>query len=263
MNCKIIVIGIFTFLLFFVGFSSASFLEDEAGISARIKVDNVNLSQAETAFKYIEAQTDTYIIGSVAIDGYGESYDVHVYVDVSGDMVAYYLKSEPASKIIDWVNYSGGLMTLEGCKLEDALTKVCNAMLKSLPEVAYYDFRYPSAQKIEIIIDEEKVKDLINEEKFKINISGNHTVINCTWSHAVFKNTTISNPSPDLGFNLDGVELHFISDNLLNYSWTIWEGVVSLTALLPDIYHEFVITGADDEKWASYSGIVLIYSEGQ
>jgi len=256
------VVGIFTFLLLVVGIASASFLEDEAGISASTHVDSVNLAIAEIAFKNIEKKTASYIIGSIAIDGYDESYDVHVYIDVSGDMVAYYLKSEPASKIIDWINYSGGPMTLEGCKLEDALSKVCNSMFQTLPAVTYFDFRYPTAQKIEIIIDEEKTDNYIFEEKFKINIPSNHAVYNCTWSHAVFKNTG-TNSGRDIYLALDGVNLNFFTSYLVDHSWKFWEGVVNLSALLTDMYHEFVLSGHDNEDYESYAGIVLIYSEGQ
>ena len=44
----------------------ASFLEDEAGISAYGQVSSVDLDLAENAFKNVEKKTDEYIIGSVA-----------------------------------------------------------------------------------------------------------------------------------------------------------------------------------------------------
>lgn len=85
------------------GLAGLSFLEDEAGISAYGQVSSANLDLAENAFKNIEKKTSEYIIGSVALPDYGETDDVHVYVDISGWIIAYYRNTEKASKIIDWV----------------------------------------------------------------------------------------------------------------------------------------------------------------
>ena len=237
--------------------SAASFLEDEAGISASINVTGVDLNLAETAFKNMEKKTAAYIIGSVAIDGYDEQYDVHVYVDVSGHLVAYYLKSEPASKIIDWINYAGGPMTLAGCKLEDALTTVCDAMSISLPAVTYYDFRYPGAQQIKIVVDEEHVAN--TEEIFRILIPGGHALFNCSWSHAILDTCNTTYTGYFNRFSLNG---QIISDhgNVPN-GWNFFEGVIPSIDLTPDVYHEFSIIWNMCSPPQTYAGIVLVYSE--
>ena len=254
MKIRITVIGIFMHLLFIAAIASASFLEDEAGISASTHVTNVNLSQAETAFKNIEKKTASYIIGSVAIDGYDESYDVHVYVDASGDMIAYYLKSEPASKIIDWINYTGGPMTLEGCNLEDALTKVCNAMFKNLTEVNYYDFRLPESQNIKIIIDEETVSGLV--ETFNIMIPDSYVVYGQSWSHACYRSRHTCQ------LRIDGNVLN-TNDHGESEYWNIYEGEIPISfVLIPNIYHEVQVAHWDNVGGAiSYGAIVLIYND--
>ena len=229
--------------------SAASFLEDEAGISASIQVAGVDLSLAETAFKNIEKKTASYIIGSVAIDGYGEDHDVHVYVDSGGHMVAYYLNTEEASKIIDWVNYTGGSMTLAGCKLEDALTKVCVAMFLNLPAVTYFDFRFPNAENIKIIVDEQSGD---STDTFNLQIPGTFIVYNRAYSHAAVQ-------TGGGGHNA----YVYIDDVLLNHlsggGWRIVEGQLDAQQLSPDVSHEIKIVGS----WTgnSYIAIVLQYTE--
>ena len=45
-------------------------------------------------------------------------------------------------------------MNFDDNKLKDALKKVCDALWVSLPTLNYYDFRYPNANKVMIIVDE-------------------------------------------------------------------------------------------------------------
>ena len=136
--------------------ADSSFLNQEAGISAYGQVNYVDLDLAENAFKYVEKKTSDYIIGAVALDNYDETHDVHVYVDTSNWIIAYYLSTEKPSKIIDWKEYYSS-RTMTGSKLELALSKVVGAMSAFLPDVDYYDFRYPNATNIMIVTDEESI----------------------------------------------------------------------------------------------------------
>ena len=128
--------------------ANTSFLEEEAGVCAYTKLTPpVNLTTAKTAFKTIEYECEDYIIGSVAVSG-NEYEDVHVYLSKDGWLVAYYLKEDPFPKILK------NLMNFNDNKLKDAIKKVCDALWVSLPTVNYYDFRYPNANKVMIIVDE-------------------------------------------------------------------------------------------------------------
>ena len=123
--------------------SGVTSLENEAGISAYGQLGYVDLEMVKPAFKTIENETSQYIIGSVSLPDYSESDDVHVYIDTSGWMMAYYLNQELAAKIIDWQQYrSQGTF---GTKIADALTIVSAQMGYALPPITYYDFRYPNA----------------------------------------------------------------------------------------------------------------------
>ena len=78
-----------------------AFLEDEAGVSAYVNTSqSIDLSKAESCYRTIEYKCDDYIIGSVELPDLPEDEDVHVYVSADGWIVAYYLKDEPASKIM-------------------------------------------------------------------------------------------------------------------------------------------------------------------
>jgi len=128
--------------------AGTAFLGEEAGTCAYTKLTPpVNLTLVKTVFKTVEYECEDYIIGSVAVST-DESEDVHVYASKDGWLAAYYLNEEPFPKILK------SMMDFGDNKLEDALQKVCDALWISLPEVNYYDFRYPNANKIQIVADE-------------------------------------------------------------------------------------------------------------
>jgi len=236
--------------------AGSSFLGEEAGITCYTKVYAVDLIEAERAFKNVEKKTNEYIVGSIGLRGYAESHDVHVYVDRTGWIVAYYLAKEPASKIIDWLDYSGGMIT--STKLEDALVKVTNALNVELPYVKYYDFRYPSATKIMIVTDEEAGNEA---ETFRMRIPSNYTVYSRTWSlaaHGDVNNWSVAYVEATL--KIDGTELH--SGRAYGKSWSIWNRSITPTQLSPDTYHTVLVRNNEQHgKGTSYVGIVLIYEE--
>ncbi|MCD6493503.1 MAG: hypothetical protein J7K36_06880, partial [Archaeoglobaceae archaeon] len=139
--------------------NGSSFLKEEAGVCAYTKLTPpVNLTIVKTVFKTVEYECEDYIIGSVAVSKY-ETDDVHVYVTKDGWLVAYYFKEEPFPKIIKYtINF------FEDNKLKDALKKVCDALWVSLPTVNYYDFRYPNANKVLIIADDDSFRFKIPRE---------------------------------------------------------------------------------------------------
>ena len=96
-------------------------------------------------------------------------------------MIAYYLKEEPVGKIIDWRHDGSG--ALAGSKLEDAMQKICTALSVTLPAVKYYDFRYPEATDIKIIVDEV----IGGSDTFRFQIPSDHIIVHSEWSHNVYQ----------------------------------------------------------------------------
>jgi hypothetical protein len=209
------------------------------------------LSAAEGAFKIIESQTDIYIIGSVALDDYPEPYDVHVYVDTAGWLVAYYLTDELVSRIIDWKAYElNGQIT--GSKLELALDKVATAMSLNVTNVSYYDFRYPTATDIMFVTDEGgPVNDFT--ETFKIMVPSNYLLFTREWSLGVHH---ISSSGITGAVKIDGTTLG--SEGASSGYFDFNEGNITEGQLSQDIFHEFTLTQSGGIG-SSYVAIVLIY----
>ena len=67
----------------------------------------INLDSVADQYATIEARTDSYIIGSVAVPQYNERHQVHVYVHKDGWIMAYYLKTDPVAKMVDIKAYGG------------------------------------------------------------------------------------------------------------------------------------------------------------
>jgi hypothetical protein len=160
-----------------------AFLEDEAGVSAYVNTSqSIDLSKAESCYRTIEYKCDDYIIGSVELPDLPEDEDVHVYVSADGWIVAYYLKEEPASKIMQWNGYDGSEITTT--KLEDAISKMCTGIeipyqqVKS--NIKYYDFSYPDANRLMIIVDR---MDVHGTDTFEFKIPDDYTVYKASWSH--------------------------------------------------------------------------------
>lgn len=136
-------------------------LDQEAGISAWTQTTlPINLTNAATAFRVIELQTADYLVGSVALTGYTEHYDAHVYVHKDGWILAYYLKVDPAAKIVDIRN-----TTIATTNLESVLSTVAGASGVPLGTISHYDFRYPSASHILMVYEDDT-----NGDQFTIKL---------------------------------------------------------------------------------------------
>lgn len=126
-----------------------AFPVDEAGIAAYFNANQpITLANVRDVFRTIEVETPDYIIGSVAVPGYPESEDVHVYIHRTGWLMAYYLAADPVAKIFDWRVYNGSAI---GTKIEKILTIVASEAGVPFPGATFYDFRYPNANRLMLI----------------------------------------------------------------------------------------------------------------
>ena len=136
--------------------NGVSFLEDEAGISAYVNIGyEIDIGEAQEAFKSIETANETYIIGEINLIGLPEYVDPHVYVHENGWVLAYYSKYTPASKIMYWYGYTGGVITTT--TLEQAIAEVCDSIrviFSSIKDdIQYYNFEYPNANRVMLITE--------------------------------------------------------------------------------------------------------------
>lgn len=116
-------------------------LDAEAGISAWVQTGlPIDLNLIRGQFRTIETETADYIIGSVPVPNYQEHFDPHVYVHKSGWILAYYLKTDPAAKIIDTK-----AETIDTDKLRMVVGTLAALAGTSAENIVHYDFRYPNA----------------------------------------------------------------------------------------------------------------------
>jgi len=154
------------FLCFIVGITIASirtaeaetsttFPVGEAGIAAYAKLDNIeniDLEVFANACDSIEELGESYIVGTIKIENaVGFSYP-HIYVGADGWIVAYYLKTEEVSRIMQWKGYTAG--SINTTTLKDAIDHICAKIgVTYSPPVKYYDFAFPESNKMVLIVD--------------------------------------------------------------------------------------------------------------
>lgn len=211
------------------------FFDDEAGISAYFHApDMIDLNKVRPLFSTIELETDQYIIGSIPVSGYPDSFDVHVYVHVDGWILAYYPQSAPASFIFQLLNTDG--LQLKTTILEDILGLVAQAANASFSTPTYYDFRYPNATQMMLIV-EAAYSGASNS--FQIMLPGSFIVYERSFGVNIYANGN---------YLLDGVSL---------IPGGIRYGIIPPSQLAPDIFHTFSCT-TGTLGW-SRGGVAIIY----
>jgi hypothetical protein len=168
--------------------ADASFLVQEAGISAYTNVGKADLTRVKSVFRTVEKETDDYIIGSVSIPGLDIVYDVHVYVQKDGWIVAYYAKDDPASKILGKKYYAD---TGNKNNLKDAIDTVSSILGTASGDIKYYDFRSPVANKI--------IK--ITGENFRFNVPGDFPIYEASFATGCYAREKSWSPYYTIYFN--------------------------------------------------------------
>jgi len=201
-------------------------LDEEAGISAWFQApDLINLSQVRGQFRTIETETDDYIIGSVPVPDHVEHFDVHVYVHRDGWILAYYLRSDPTSKIVDVKG-----MTINTTKLKTVVAAVAGAAGAPFADVTYYDFRYPNATNMMLIAEDKN-----NGNDFTIQLPSSFGYFERGW--ALYAGCTWTPPPT---FRVDG------TNKVGQATWNggcAYYGVLTASELLPDTTHTVVVDG--------------------
>ncbi len=185
-------------------------LDAEAGISAYVQTGPIDLTLIRGQFRTIELDTADYIVGSVPVDGYYEHYDPHVYVHRSGWILAYYLKTDPAAKIIDQ-----HAKKIDTDKLKTVVGKLAALAGTSAEGIAYYDFRYPNANRILIVAE-----DSANGNDFRLQLP-------LSYSYNELSFATDYN-----GIYVDNVYVNYVyGANYAHY------GTLTLAQLTPGVTH--------------------------
>lgn len=206
-----------------------TFLEKEAGITAYARLEwlesaDKNWSKILGQFYSIEKQDVGYVVGTLRMYPISvktlSGMEPHVYVSKNGWVVAYFLKNEPAVRLICWPGGSvcpGG----EGSNtLGWAIQQVSAAGAAVAKDVSYFDFRYPSANRLFVA----------RGNTFSVLVPSSMTVYERSFSIHVKSYSQCS----------DGIIKVKIDDSLLgtNAGCGITVGIVSPTYLTTDTYHQ-------------------------
>jgi len=221
--------------------AGGSFLDQEAGISAYTNLgQKIDLNKIGTSLKTVEAETDTYVIGSISVPNYkGYSReDVHCFAHKDGWVVTYYRNTEPTSKIISFRNWSG---KITGTKLDMGLAAACDALDQKAPYVRYYHFKYPDAVKLMVIVK-------TNSGNSTIMIPSSFAIYERSWSNGQSSNDYARGTL----IKIDGIAVSG-EEGRKNEEYGAY-GLINPAQLKPDMFHRLNVS-------AFYGAIVLLYRE--
>ncbi len=198
---------------------------DEAGIAGYYQTEEaITIGSALRAvFRTIEDEKPTYIVGSVPIPGFPESYDVHAYVHTDGWIMVYYLKIDPVGKIFDWNVYTDDAPSTVTV-FETVAPIVAGGAGQPYTSLTFYDFRYPNANQVMLIAE-----DNATEGSFSVQLPASYTYYESSWS---VKSYTGSNVCT---WTLNNSDIGGAS------SGDFRTGLISAGQLLPDVTHSIVI----------------------
>lgn len=131
-----------------------AFPKDAAGISAWVKLERT-IKIDETLgkiFYRIEDVSDSHILGTVEVSDYVRTAYPHLYVDAQGWIIAFFLVSEPTASIIMWLGDVYNPQPRIKTMLEAVLEKVATVLKFPPPQPTFYDFRYPKANAMLILL---------------------------------------------------------------------------------------------------------------
>jgi hypothetical protein len=227
------------------GIPSDQFPMNEAGISAYVNANQgIDLGKARILFKGVEADTGSYIVGTVELPGHTEEMWPHVYIDKNGWILVYYPKTEPMSRIMQWYGYQRDVITTT--TLRDTVMQICQKLGINLPtfdtDMHYYHFQYPEATKILIAVDTTSGSDT-----FKFTIPYGITLYDAAWSH-YGAGIAWDGASDSL---IDGARLHRGGKG----TYMVY-GTVEGQYLTPSTPH--TVTFAGSKGWAGIA-IIFIY----
>jgi len=131
-----------------------AFPSESAGISAYVKTDKpIRITEALTkAFYSVQDVSDSHIIGTVEVEHFVGKVYPHVYVDIAGWIVAFLLAAEPAALVMHWSGDTNNPTAAIKTTLEVAIEKVAEAARLPLTQPSFYDFRFPEANSMLVLL---------------------------------------------------------------------------------------------------------------
>lgn len=234
-----------------------AFPKDAAGISAWVKLERTvkideNLSNV---FYRIVNVSASHILGTVEVSDYVKKSYPHVYVDVQGWIIAFFLASEPTASIIKWSGDGDNPRPVISTTLEAALEKVISVLQSPLPKPTFYDFRYPDANAMLILM---RVLPAADTKVMYVKFPSTYKIYQSSFYHYGCNldcSRIMSDEHYSTQFEIDGSpianlngreDLKYVTKDL------------SFDTLRPGYLHEFKITFAQPHRECGSAGIAIV-----
>ena len=242
--------------------SATTFPVDDASIAAYVQVPNISLPDAVNAFYHVYELNNSYILGTIEIQNLGRKDYIKTYVGADGWIVAYVPRDVPAAQMIQWYGKDLENPTLFPTTLENAIEKVCNAtgvnysMIKD--NIKYYDFEFPNATNIKIVIEEVKERQWQRENKFSVLIPVEIIVYDSSVALSGFCPGCVGTGYSVIGYSWDNQTV--IQDDYVavNEFWSDYADIPS--NLLTKGETHWITTFASVYGFKALSATILIYS---
>lgn len=137
--------------------TTTTFPVNEAGMAAYVKLDSIDITDLTEALNYfntIKKQGKTYVLGTIEVANRTGNQYPNLYIGLDGWMVAYFSRGEESSRMMQWKNYTGGLVNTT--VLKDAIDKMAaniGVSYSTSTDIKYYHFGFPEATKMAVIIE--------------------------------------------------------------------------------------------------------------
>ncbi|MFC1925704.1 hypothetical protein ACFLW2_03290 [Chloroflexota bacterium] len=221
-----------------------AFPSDEAGISAYVQVSGTpNLDTVATIFDHVEDVSENHIIGTVPISDFGGDVSVHLYADVNGWIVAYLLRTEPSSLMMQWTGADTNNPNVTSIKttLEDAIVECCDTIGAGYGSLGYYNFKYPDADGMALFA---RAKATPGSNYAYVKVPVSYTLYEASYYHYAC-NLYSSSYASRMGYTsylkLDGTEVSSLTRTALYGEAFRHTGLYSTTLFTTDILHEIEI----------------------
>lgn len=251
---------------FFTSVNAAPVQEDdfsvvleEAGVTAYTKLDQeLDLDYLAARLKSVQQKSSRYVAGIMPAPGYEdlseleESGEVQVFLHQDGWIVVYLSRWQPASALLDWVNYDE--KRLDGTLIESAVRSLVDDIGVTDYTVSYFDFRNPDATSL--ILAADRADGTTLSDSFQVTIPRGLKVYEASWAHGRYSKTVA--PS---SCKVDEQELSAVMPN--SHQWKYTTGEFDDRLLAANKAHEISLT--TDWNWNEesrmYCGIAILYSE--
>lgn len=233
-----------------------AFPKDAAGISAWVKIDRtIRIDDTLTKiFHRVKDVSGSHILGTVEISDYVQKIYPHLYVDVQGWIVAFFLPSDPTASIIRWLGDAHNPQPRISTTLEAAIEKVATALQFTLPRPAFYDFRYPKANAMLILL---RVFPAADTKVMYLKLPSNYRIHQISFYHYAC--------NLDGGYGWEGFESAVTIDGALVSKLSGGEGPPSseikdlpVDGLRPGYLHEIGVAYTQQGREYGSAGLALV-----